>query len=272
MDVGSTTTESEGLEIEEVVIPNNLEQCKKKSRRKRGKCFDPLPPLAESMPGKYYMEDPGMDYYNILGLQSSASCQEIHEAYCRLSRPFDIYFQFSIISLTYPGKTHDPQSGEGKLKWQGEDATILQDMEHIWNNIQCAFEILSQPFRRSKYNSKRQMYLKYFEVKRDNIDEEAVQSQLQFAALREELVRSLEVPHPDDPPEPYNENFFKRVTAGIVIEKKDIDFSINYYSDLMGHLYQSKKIKRWNGVIGQDIFGKLLRDMGVKISVPTQRL
>ncbi|KAI9648026.1 hypothetical protein NHQ30_002654 [Ciborinia camelliae] len=184
--VQPVTTEIEMVDITDGLNPTPREG-KKKPRKKKMDYNYPLK-LPEYMPGKIFMHDPGMDYYKLLGLDSSASDQDIYKAHAELT-----------------------------------------------------------------------LYQRYFEKNREKEDEATIQSKLQFAVFREELVRSIGVPHPDDPPEPYNEDFFKRATKGIVVEEKDINFEANYYCDLRS---QATRYKVWNGVIGKDIFGQLLRDMG----------
>lgn len=138
-------------------------------------------------------------------------------------------------------------------------------MQQEWNNIQRAFIILSDHHRKCGYDNGREMQLKGFERKGKNLDESSAQRNFGFAAFREEVVRSIEAPHPDDPPEPYNEDFFKSITKGLVVEEKDINYDKNYYHDLGAN--DTKKSSLWNGVISRDHFGSLLRSMGEKIVI-----
>ncbi|ESZ91429.1 hypothetical protein SBOR_8183 [Sclerotinia borealis F-4128] len=216
------------ITTEEVDTTNNLNPTPQESSKKAGKkrkYSDELEKSPEDLPRESYIDDLAMDYYSLLGLDSSASGQDIHKAHNELK------------------KTHDPQSNEGKLNWQGKDP--------------CAFAVLSDKHSRSTYDFARESYLKGLE-KRRKVDETTVQSELPFAAFREELIRSLGAPHPDDPPDPHDEDFYQRVTAGIIVEEKDIDLSANYYIELAAPAMG----KVWSGVVGKDILGQLLRNMG----------
>lgn len=139
-------------------------------------------------------------------------------------------------------------------------------MNQKWINIQRAFIILSDHDRKWSYDNDRKMRLNGFERRDKKLDESA---QIQFAAFREELVRSIGAPHPDDPPEPYNEDFFKSVTKGIIVKEKDINYDANYYHDLGAN--DTKKSSSWNGVISKNHLGSLLRSMGEKIVVTLLR-
>ncbi|KAF7958414.1 hypothetical protein EAE96_001962 [Botrytis aclada] len=190
--------------------------------------------------GARYTDNPDMDYYEVLSLDSSASIEDINKAYSEMRW------------------THNPEPNEGKMKWRGKEPTILEDMRQKWNNIQRAFIILSDHDRKWSYDNDREMRLKGFERKDKKPDEPT--AQIQFAAYREEVIRSIGVPHPDDPPEPYNEAFFKSVTKGIIVEEKDINYNTNYYHDLGAN--DTKKSSSWNGVVSKDHLGSLLRSMG----------
>ncbi|QSZ37474.1 hypothetical protein DSL72_008572 [Monilinia vaccinii-corymbosi] len=236
------------METEEVDMINSsssipekkTRSSRRRSRRKNGKRGQSIM-STEGQPGPIFLNDPGMDYYRLLGLESSASIEEIHKAHGELK------------------KTHDPESDEGKLKWQGKDPAVLRDLNHIWSNIQCAFFVLSNAHSKVSYDAGREHYLRVVRCRLENkVDEATAQIQLRFAAVRDAYVRSLGVPHPDDTAETYNEDFFERATAGMKVEESDINFATNYYESLI-HAFKSTL---WNGVIGRDTFGKLLRDMG----------
>ncbi|TEY66755.1 hypothetical protein BOTCAL_0133g00130 [Botryotinia calthae] len=215
-----------------------------KAGKKKGKTghFEQNIMKEEDLHGARCVNNSDTDYHGVLSLESSASIEDINKAYSELRW------------------THNPQSDEGKTKWRGKEPAILQNMQQEWNNIQRAFIILSDHHRKCSYVNGREMQLEGFERKDKNPDESKTQSSLGFAALREEVVRSIEAPHPDDPPEPYNEDFFKSVTKGLIVEEKDINYDKNYYHDLGAN--DTKKSSSWNGVISIDHFGSLLRSMG----------
>ncbi|THV50760.1 hypothetical protein BGAL_0137g00140 [Botrytis galanthina] len=178
-----------------------------------------------------YIHNPDMDYYEMLSLDSSASIEDIKKAYSEL------------------------KSDEGKTKWHGKEPTTIQDMNQKWINIQRAFIILSDHDRKWSYDNDRKMRLNGFERRDKKLDEST--AQIQFAASREEVVRSIGAPHPDDPPEPYNEDFFKSVTKCIIVKEKDINYDANYYHDLGAN--DTKKSSSWNGVISHDYIRSLRR-------------
>ncbi|TGO07380.1 hypothetical protein BTUL_0285g00110 [Botrytis tulipae] len=202
---------------------------------------------AEDLHGARYVHDSDMDCYEVLSLNSSASTEDINKAYSDLTRE----------------RTYNPESDEGKMKLYGKEPTTLQDIRQKWINIQRAFMIPSDHDRKWSYDNDRKMRLKDLE-RRDKQPDEPT-AKIQFAAFREEVVRSIGVPHPDDPPEPYNEDFFKSVTKGIVVEEKDINYDSNYYHDLGAN--DTKKSSSWNGVISKNHLGSLLRSIGEKIVI-----
>ncbi|TGO35051.1 hypothetical protein BHYA_0172g00140 [Botrytis hyacinthi] len=190
---------------------------------------------AEDPHGARYVHDPDMDYYEVLSLNSSASTEDINKAYSELRR------------------TYNPESDEGKTKCYGKEPTTLQDMRQKWISIQRVFMILSDHDRKWSYDNDRKMHLKDFERRDKKPD--GPTAQIHFAAFRDEVVRSIGVPHPDDPTEPYNEDFFKSVTKGIIVEEKDINYDTNYYHDLGANV--TKKSSSWNGVITHDYIRSL---------------
>ncbi|KAF7909045.1 uncharacterized protein EAE98_012350 [Botrytis deweyae] len=227
--------------FEELKAPTGLNFMPKADKKTREKGYAEQSIInAEDLHGARYIHDPVMDYYEMLSLDSSASIEDIKKAYSELRR------------------IHDSESDEGKTKWRGKEPTISQDMKQNWNNIERAFMILSDHERKWSYDIDRELRLKGFERKNKKPDESL--AQIQFAAFREEVVRSIGAPHSDDPPEPYNEDFFKSVTKGIVVEEKDINYDINYYHDLGAN--DTKKSSSWNGVISRHHLGSLLRSMG----------
>ncbi|KAF7902949.1 hypothetical protein EAF00_002851 [Botryotinia globosa] len=194
---------------------------------------------AEDLHGARYVHDPDIDYYEVLSLDPSASTEDIKKAYSELRR------------------TYNPESDEGKMKFYGKEPTTLQDIRQQWINIQRAFIILSNHDRKWSYDNDRKTRLRDFE-RRDKKPDEPT-AQVQFAAFREEVVRSIGVPHPDDLSEPYNVDFFKSVTKGIIVEEKDINYDSNYYHDLGAN--DKKKSSSWNGVISKNHLGSLLRSI-----------
>ncbi|KAK8908429.1 hypothetical protein QC760_002807 [Botrytis cinerea] len=235
--------EPKKIGFEELETTKGLNSMRKAGRKKEEKeYFKQTIMKAEDLHGARYIDNSDMDYYEVLSLEPSASIEDINRAYSELRW------------------THNPQSDEGKTKWRGKEPIILQNMQQEWNNIQRAFIVLSDHHRKYGYDNDREMQLKGFERKGRNLDESTTQSNFGFAAFREEVVRSIEVPHPDDPPEPYNEDFFKSITKDLIVEEKDIDYDKNYYHDLGAN--DTKKSSSWNGVISGDHFGSLLRSMG----------
>ncbi|EMR84120.1 putative chaperone protein [Botrytis cinerea BcDW1] len=235
--------EPKKIGFEELETTKGLNSMRKAGRKKGEKeYFKQTIMKAEDLHGARYIDNSDMDYYEVLSLEPSASIEDINRAYSELRW------------------THNPQSDEGKTKWRGKEPIILQNMQQEWNNIQRAFIVLSDHHRKYGYDNDREMQLKGFERKGRNLDESTTQSNFGFAAFREEVVRSIEVPHPDDPPEPYNEDFFKSITKDLIVEEKDIDYDKNYYHDLGAN--DTKKSSSWNGVISGDHFGSLLRSMG----------
>ncbi|KAM0170567.1 hypothetical protein ACHAPF_008919 [Botrytis cinerea] len=235
--------EPKKIGFEELETTKGLNSMRKAGRKKgENEYFKQTIMKAEDLHGARYIDNSDMDYYEVLSLEPSASIEDINRAYSELRW------------------THNPQSDEGKTKWRGKEPIILQNMQQEWNNIQRAFIVLSDHHRKYGYDNDREMQLKGFERKGRNLDESTTQSNFGFAAFREEVVRSIEVPHPDDPPEPYNEDFFKSITKDLIVEEKDIDYDKNYYHDLGAN--DTKKSSSWNGVISGDHFGSLLRSMG----------
>ncbi|KAM0150990.1 hypothetical protein ACHAPG_008498 [Botrytis cinerea] len=235
--------EPKKIGFEELETTKGLNSMRKAGRKKGEKeYFKQTTIKAEDLHGARYIDNSDMDYYEVLSLEPSASIEDINRAYSELRW------------------THNPQSDEGKTKWRGKEPTILQNMQQEWNNIQRAFIVLSDHHRKCGYDNDREMQLKGFERKGRNLDESTTQSNFGFAAFREEVVRSIEAPHPDDPLEPYNEDFFKSITKDLIVEEKDIDYDKNYYHDLGAN--DTKKSSSWNGVISGDHFGSLLRSMG----------
>ncbi|TGO25678.1 hypothetical protein BPAE_0075g00330 [Botrytis paeoniae] len=233
--------EPKKIVFEELETTKELNSVQKAGKKTRKKGYAEQTTLdAEDLRGARYIHDPDMDYYEVLSLDSSASIEDINKAYSEL------------------GWTHNPKSDEGKMKRHGKEPTIPQDMKQKWNKIQRAFIILSDHDRKWSYDNDREMRLKGFERKDQTPDVST--AQVQFAAFREEVVRSIGVPHPDDPPEPYNEDFFKIDTKGIVVEEKHINYDKNYYHDLGAN--DTKKSSSWKGVISKDHFGSLLRNTG----------
>ncbi|TGO54974.1 hypothetical protein BOTNAR_0255g00140 [Botryotinia narcissicola] len=186
---------------------------------------------AEDLHGARYVHDPDMDYYEVLSLDSSASTEDINKAYSEL------------------------KSDEEKMKLHGKEPETLRDIRQKWINIQRAFITLLDHDRKWSYDNHRKRRLKDCERRDTETDEPT--AQIQFAAFREEVVRSIGVPHPDDPPEPYNEDFFKSVTKGIIVEEKDINYDSDYYHDLGAN--DTKKSSSWNGVISKNHHENLLR-------------
>ncbi|KAF7943804.1 uncharacterized protein EAE97_005874 [Botrytis byssoidea] len=188
---------------------------------------------AEDLHGARYVHDLDMDYYEVLSLYSSASTEDINKAYSEL------------------------KSDEGKMKIYEKEPTSLRNIRQKWINIQRAFITLSDHDRKWSYDNDRKKRLTDCE-RRDQKPNEPT-AQIQFAAFREEVVRSIGVPHPDDPPEPYNEDFFKSVAKGIIVEEKDINYDSNYYHDLGAN--DTEKSSSWNGVISKNHLGSLLRSI-----------
>ncbi|KAK6612689.1 hypothetical protein H4I96_01902 [Botrytis cinerea] len=169
--------------FEELETTKGLNSMRKAGRKKGEKeYFKQTIMKAEDLHGARYIDNSDMDYYEVLSLEPSASIEDINRAYSELRW------------------THNPQSDEGKTKWRGKEPIILQNMQQEWNNIQRAFIVLSDHHRKYGYDNDREMQLKGFGRKGRNLDESTTQSNFGFAAFREEVVRSIEVPHPDDPP------------------------------------------------------------------------
>ncbi|TGO83372.1 hypothetical protein BPOR_0657g00030 [Botrytis porri] len=222
-------------ELETTKGMNYMSKAGKKTRKKGN--VEQITMNAKNLRGVLYNHDPDMDYYEVLSLDSSASIEDISKAYSELRWAYN------------------PQFDEEETRWHGKEQALLQDMKQKWNDIQRAFMILSDHDRKWRYDNDREMCLKCFERKNKEPDESI--AQIQFAAFREGVVRSIGAPHPEDPPEPHNEDFFKSVTKGIFVEEKDINYDANYYLDLGAN--DTKESSLWNGVISRDHLGSVLR-------------